>query len=81
MYPAVEWAVPADPYILEELARYEGWHTPKNLELNTEFSRQWVSQRCPIYVDHGLAKRHETDPAYRITDLGVAVAAGEKIPE
>ena len=40
MYPAVDWAVPADPYILEELGKYEGWHTAKNLEINTEFSRQ-----------------------------------------
>jgi hypothetical protein len=38
MYPAIEWAVPADPHILDELARYDGWHTPKNLELNTDFS-------------------------------------------
>jgi hypothetical protein len=38
MYREVEWAVPADPYILEELSKYEGWHTAKNLEINTKFS-------------------------------------------
>jgi len=43
MYREVEWAVPADPYILEELSKYEGWHTAKNLEINTKFGRQWVS--------------------------------------
>jgi len=41
----------------------------KNLEINTEFSRQWISQRCPIYVEHNLAERHSEEPAYRITDL------------
>lgn len=76
MYPEVDWAVPADPYILGELAKYDGWHTPKNLELNTSFSRQWISQRCPVYVEYGLAERHETDPAYRITALGADVVAG-----
>ena len=70
MYRKISWAVPADPYILAELAAYEGWNTPKNLELNTEFSRQWVAQRCPIYVEYNLAERHESDPAYRITELG-----------
>jgi len=29
MYREVDWAVPADPYILEELSKYEGWHTAK----------------------------------------------------
>lgn len=77
MYREVSWAVPADPYILEEMATYRGWHTPKNLELNTEFSRQWISQRCPVYVEHGLADRHESDPAYRITDEGIAAVNGD----
>ena len=81
MYPAIEWAVPADPHILDELARYDGWHTPKNLELNTEFSRQWIAQRCRVFVDHELAARHDSAPAYQITDHGQAVAAGEKLPE
>ena len=67
MYREVNWAVPADPYILEELGKYEGWHTAKNLEINTDFSRQWISQRCPIFVDHNLAERHDEDPAYQIT--------------
>ena len=71
MYREVEWAVPADPYILEELSKYGGWHTAKNLEINTKFSRQWVSQRCPVYVDHNLAERHPEEPAYRITELGI----------
>jgi len=35
-----------------------------------KFSRQWVSQRCPVYVDHNLAERHPEEPAYRITELG-----------
>ena len=70
MYRVVEWAVQADPYILEELAKYDGWHTAKNLEINTEFSRQWISQRCPVYVDHDLAERHPEEPAFRITELG-----------
>jgi ribosomal protein S16 len=58
MYREVNWAVPADPYILEELGEYDGWHTAKNLEINTDFSRQWISQRCPVFVDHELAERH-----------------------
>jgi len=62
MYREVNWAVPADPYILEELGEYDGWHTAKNLEINTDFSRQWISQRCPVFVDHELAERHEEEP-------------------
>ncbi len=77
MYREVDWAVPADPYILEELGKYEGWHTAKNLEINTEFSRQWISQRCPVFVDHDLAERHDEDPAYKITDYGKEVLNGQ----
>jgi len=77
MYREVKWAVPADPYILQELSKYDGWHTAKNLEINTEFSRQWISQRCPIYVEHNLAERHSEEPAYRITDLGIQVLDDE----
>lgn len=77
MYPDVNWAVPADSHILAELAAYDGWQTPKNLEINTEFSRQWIGQRCRTYVAHGLAERHDDDPAYRITDLGQQVVNRE----
>lgn len=77
MYRKVEWAVPADPYILEEMSKYEGWQTPKNVEINTKFSRQWVSQRCPVYVEHGVAERYESELAYRITELGVQLVSGE----
>ncbi len=77
MYREVDWAVPADPYILEELGKYEGWHTAKNLEINTEFSRQWISQRCPVFVDHDLAERHDEEPAYKITDYGREVLNGQ----
>ncbi|TQQ79129.1 hypothetical protein EGH24_12095 [Halonotius terrestris] len=77
MYPVIEWAVPADPYILEELAKYEGWHTAKNLEINTEFSRQWISQRGPVYVEHELAERHPEEPAFRITELGRKAVADD----
>jgi len=76
MYREVNWAVPADPYILEELGKYDGWHTAKNLEINTDFSRQWISQRCPIYVNHALAERHEEEPAYRITEFGEKILNG-----
>lgn len=76
MYREVDWAVPADPYILEELSKYDGWHTAKNLEINTDFSRQWISQRCPVYVEHGLAERHAEEPAYRLTEFGEQVSAG-----
>jgi DNA-binding HxlR family transcriptional regulator len=77
MYPAVDWAVPADPYILEELGKYDGWHTAKNLEINTEFSRQWISQRCPVFVEHGLAERHAEEPAYSLTPFGEQVLNGD----
>ena len=77
MYREVNWAVPADPYILEELGKYEGWHTAKNLEIYTDFSRQWISQRCPIFVDHDIAERHNEDPAYRITELSEQILAGD----
>jgi len=30
-----------------------------------------------VFVEHGLAKRHETEPAYRITERGKKVVAGE----
>lgn len=76
MYPHVSWAVPADPHILEALAAYDGWQTPKNLELNTPFSRQWIAQRCQVYEDHGLAERHDSEPAYRCTDYGKRVVSG-----
>lgn len=88
MYRTVEWAVPADPSILEELDAYPRWQTPKSLSLNTDFSRQWVGQRCRVYVEYGLAVRHEEASAYRITDFGRAVVADEieyevvsKLPE
>ena len=77
MYREISWAVPADPYILERLSAYRGWQTAKNLSINMDFSRQWISQRCPVYVEHGLAERHETEPAYRITERGKKVVAGE----
>ncbi|WP_233565466.1 hypothetical protein [Halorubrum sp. Atlit-26R] len=77
MYREVNWAVPADPYILEELGEYDGWHTAKNLEINTDFSRQWISQRCPVFVDHELAERHEDEPAYRLTEFGEKILNGE----
>ena len=77
MYPEVNWSVPADPYILEEFGKYGGWHTAKNLEINTDFSRQWISQRCPVFVDNDLLERHEEEPAYRITELGKQVLAGD----
>lgn len=70
MYREVNWAVPADQYILEELGKYERWQTAKNLEINTDFSRQWTSKRCSVYVEHGLAERHTNEPAFRITNLG-----------
>jgi hypothetical protein len=34
MYREISWAVPADPYILEELSSYDGWQTAKNLSIN-----------------------------------------------
>ncbi|MEZ3162284.1 MULTISPECIES: hypothetical protein [Halorubrum] len=77
MYREISWAVPADPYILEELSSYDGWQTAKNLSINTGFSHQWTGQRCKVFVEHGLAKRHETEPAYRITERGKKVVAGE----
>jgi len=77
MYREVSWAVPADPYILEELGEYDGWHTAKNLEINTDFSRQWISQRCPVFVDHELAERHEEEPAYRLTEFGQQILNSE----
>ena len=77
MYREVKWAVPADPYILEELGEYAGWHTAKNLEINTDFSRQWISQRCQVFVDHELAERHKEEPAYRITTFGEQILNGE----
>lgn len=77
MYREINWAVPADPYILKELNKYEGWHTAKNLEINTDFSRQWISQRCPVFVENELAERHEEEPAYRITEFGQQVLAGD----
>lgn len=81
MYREVDWAVPADPYILEELGKYDGWHTAKNLEINTEFSRQWISQRCPIFVNQNLAERHDEEPAYRITEFGTRFLSGDVGPE
>ena len=77
MYREVNWAVPADPYIFEELGKYQGWQTAKNLEINTDFSRQWISQRCPVFVENGLAERHDEEPAYRITAFGKQVLAGD----
>jgi hypothetical protein len=81
MYREVDWAVPADPYILEELGKYDGWHTAKNLEINTEFSRQWISQRCPVFVEQNLAERHDEEPAYRITEFGALFLSGDVNPE
>jgi len=32
MYREISWAVPADPYILEELSSYDGWQTAKKFQ-------------------------------------------------
>jgi len=77
MYREVNWAVPADPYILEEHRRVRWLAHGKNLEINTDFSRQWISQRCPVFVDHELAERHEEEPAYRLTEFGEQILNGE----
>lgn len=80
MYREVDWMKPSDYPLLQELNRYNGWHTPKNLSLNLPNTRNWVGQRCRKLEEHGLVERHDSEPGYRITDRGRAFLAGELEP-
>jgi len=81
MYGEVDWMKPSDYPILQELAKYEGWHTPKNLSLNLPNTRNWLGQRCRKLEEHGLVERHESEPGYRITENGKRLLRGELEPE
>jgi len=73
----VEWMKPSDRPILEELAEYGGWMTPKGLSLNLPYTSNWTGQRLRALVNHGLAERHEEVAGYRITERGRKFLASE----
>lgn len=77
MYREVEWMKPSDQPILQEMNKYGGWHTPKNLSLNLPFTGNWIGQRCRVLVTHELVERHPEDPGYRITEKGRKFLAGD----
>ena len=70
MYREVDWLKPSDYPLLQEMAKYDGWHTPKSLSLNLPNTRNWVGQRCRKLSEYGLVERHPDEPGYRITDKG-----------
>ncbi|WP_152422529.1 hypothetical protein [Natrinema pallidum] len=80
MYREVDWMKPSDYPLLQELAKYDGWHTPKSLSLNLPNTRNWLGQRCRKLEEHDLVERHDDEPGYRITDRGRAFLAGELEP-
>lgn len=80
MYREVEWLKPSDYPILQEMEKYDGWHTPKSLSLNLPNTRNWLGQRCRELAAHQLVERHESEPGYRITEKGKAFLAGDLDP-
>ena len=81
MHAEVDWLKPSDRPILHEISKYDGWHTPKNVSINTPYTNNWTGQRCRMMANHGLLEKHPDQPGYRITDLGRAFLAGELQPD
>lgn len=77
MYKEVDWLRPSDYPLLQEMAKYDAWHTPKNLSINTEYTNNWTGQRCRLYVKYGLAEKHPDDPGYRISEKGRSFLMGD----
>lgn len=77
MHQSVEWLQPSDRIILQDVARYGGWIKPSSVYLNVEYSQAHVQRRCRELYRRGLLKRHETDTAYQISDLGREWLLGE----
>jgi len=77
MHHEVEWMKPSDRPILEELAEYGGWMTPRGLSLNLPYTPNWTGQRLRDLSEHGLTERHEEAAGYRITDRGRTFLAGD----
>lgn len=77
MHHEVEWMKPSDRPILQELADYGGWMTPRGLSLNLPYTPNWTGQRLRQLTNRGLTERHEDAAGYRITDEGRAFLAGD----
>lgn len=80
MYREVDWLKPSDQPILQEMGKYDGWHTPKSLSLNLPNTRNWIGQRCRKMSEYDLVERHEDEPGYRITEKGREFLAGKLDP-
>ena len=82
MHRQIDWMVAADVLILEFLyaARDRrgdpSIQTPHTISLNTGYSRQHVSQRSKVLVDHGLVEQLD-EGQYRLTDFGEQVLENE----
>jgi predicted transcriptional regulator len=77
MHHEVEWMRPSDRPILEELADYGGWMTPKGLSLNLPYTSNWVGQRLRELVEYELVERQKDEPGYKITERGREFLAGD----
>ena len=82
MHRQVNWMVAADVLILEFLhtARDRrgdpSIQTPHTISLNTGYSRQHISQRSKVLVEHGLVEQLD-EGQYRLTDFGEQVLENE----
>lgn len=82
MHRRVEWMVAADVLILEFLYASRdrrgnpSIQTPNTLHLNIGYSRQHISQRCKVLVEHGLVEQLDQG-RYRLTDRGEQLIENE----
>ncbi|CQR49022.1 hypothetical protein BN996_00477 [Haloferax massiliensis] len=72
----------ADDAILELLQESGIAANPSTIAFNIDYDNRYVSQRCRVLAENGLAERvHETKAMYRITDLGERYLSGEASKE
>lgn len=81
MFDRIEWMKPSDQIIVNEIGKYGGWLKPSSIYLNVTYTQPHVQRRCRTLYEHGLLERHETDAAYRLSDLGMKWLEGSLKPE
>jgi len=78
MHNRVEWLKPSDYPIVDEIGDYGGWMKPATLALNLPYSRNHISRRCLVLVEHEILERYDDETAaYRITYRGRAYLSGD----
>jgi len=66
----------ADDRILETLAESELILSPRVLAVNTDYTRQYISERLALLLDSGLVVKYD-EGLYEITERGRAYLAGD----